>query len=505
MAGPWEEYKPEPKPESKPWESFSSAPKQDDYSFTKRFKETFDPVKAVTEEGLIPQAYGAAKKMITGEKPPKADEFPEKEMGLKESFKQLKDFAVKDPGAFTATLANALVADPEMFLLPELLPARIVSAAGKAGGVLRTADAATQAAAMAGAQSVARQLNERGTVDWDIAKQEARNATVLGGAARGGAEALRYVAPGAKAASEGTQKMIEEARSAGYTIPAGELSPVYKVIDKYYKTPLSEKNAERFYKDITKETGTSVSEINPANMSKISANLDRDLNTSLQNQTIMVAPSTARPLKELLGYQRGSIGNILDNIENGVALTGPEWHEIRKQLGTRISSTQSGTPQFNDLRALRDDWDQIASAGLTPKAKSDFDDWKKKYTAFSDIADAVMANPTSRRAYLKGELNSDDLFTAISQRRGREAMAPFGPQARPQTKTSALAEGLGLLGSEPAQTGYFGTPTKYAVAAPSKLAQMLGYSPLGQELLYRGVPRFGVAPEVGAGLEKETK
>ena len=83
MAGPWEEYKPEPKPESKPWESFSSAPKQDDYSFTKRFKETFDPVKAVTEEGLIPQAYGAAKKMITGEKPPKADEFPEKEMGLK--------------------------------------------------------------------------------------------------------------------------------------------------------------------------------------------------------------------------------------------------------------------------------------------------------------------------------------------------------------------------------------------------------------------------------------
>ena len=27
-----------------------------DYSFTKRFGETFDPVKAVTEEGLIPQA-----------------------------------------------------------------------------------------------------------------------------------------------------------------------------------------------------------------------------------------------------------------------------------------------------------------------------------------------------------------------------------------------------------------------------------------------------------------
>lgn len=502
MAGPWDEYKTENKSESKPWESFSSSPKQDDYSFTKRFKETFDPVKAVTEEGLIPQAVGAVKKMITGEKPPKADAFPEKEMSMKESFKQLKDFAVKDPGAFTATLANALVADPELFLLPELLPARLVSAAGKAGGVLRTADAATQASAFAAAQSAARQLNERGTVDWDIAKQEAKTAGLLGGAGRGVAEAARYVAPGVEAATEGTKRLIKEARSEGYTIPAGKLSPVFEVIDKYYKTPLSEKNAERFYRDITKETGTTVSEINPANMLNIKNNLDVDLTNALGNQTINVPSQISQPLRQNLGYQRGVIGQALNDIDAGMPISGPVWHEIRKQLGQRIYGSQG--PQLSDLKALQQDWDYIASQSLTSKSKADFDKWKKQYTAFSDIFDAVLSDERARNLYLNGELNPRDLFTAISKRRDREAMF-LGPQTRPQTKTAALAEGLGLLGQEPKKTELFGTTAKLGAAAPSKLAQMLGYSPLGQELLYRGVPRLGIAPEVAAGLEKETR
>jgi hypothetical protein len=475
---------------------------KEDYNFTKRFGETFDPVKAITEEGLVPQAYGAAKKFITGEKAPKADAKPEKEMGLGESLGKLKNYAVKDPGAFTATLANALVADPELFFTPELIPARLVSAAGKAGGILRTADAATQAAAMAAAQSTARQLNERGTVNWNVVKQEAVTAGALGGGIRGGAEAARYVAPGVEAAKEGTQRLVKEARAEGYTIPAGKLSPVFEIIDKYYKTPLNEKNADKFYKDLTKETGTIVSEVNPTNMLKIKDNLDVDLNNALGNQTINVPSQISGPLRQLLGYQRGSIGQALNDIDAGMPISGPVWHEIRKQLGQRISGSQG--PQLSDLKALQQDWDSIASQSLSSKAKADFDKWKKQYTAFSDIFDAVSSNETARNAYLNGELNPKDLFNAISQRREREAML-LGPQTRPQTKTAALAEGLGLLGKEPKKTELFGTTAKLATAVPSKLAQMLGYSTLGQELLYRGVPRFGVAPEVGAGLEKETK
>lgn len=480
----------------------TSVQKPKEYSFTERFKETFDPVKAITEEGLIPQAYGAVKKYITGEKPPKADTKPEKEMGFGESLGKLKDFAVKDPGAFTATLANALVADPELFLTPELLPARMISAAGKAGGLLRTADAATQAAAMAGAQSVARQLNERGDVNWNIVKQEAKTAGALGGAGRGVAEAARYVAPGVEAATEGTKRLVKEARDAGYTIPAGKLSPVFEVIDKYYKTPLNEKNAERFYRDITKETGTTVSEINPETMLKVITNLDADLTNALGNQNISVPSQIVDPLRQNLGYQRGVIGQALNDIQAGMPISGPVWHEVRKQLGQRISGSQG--PQLNDLRALQQDWDYFASQSLTSKAKTDFDTWKSRYTAWSDIMDAVGSNPTARNAYLNGELNPRDFFNAISQRREREAMLQ-APGARPQTKTAALAEGLGLLGQEPKKTELFGTTAKLGAAAPSKLAQMLGYSPLGQELLYRGVPRLGIAPEVAAGLEKERR
>ena len=423
-------------------------------------------------------------------------------MGLGESLGKLKDFAVKDPGAFTATLANALVADPELFLLPELLPARLVSAAGKAGGALRTADAATQAAAFAAAQSAARQLNERGTVDWNIAKQEAKTAGLLGAAGRGVAETARYVAPGVEAATEGTQRLVREARAAGYTIPAGKLSPVFEVIDKYYKTPLSEKNAEKFYRDLTKETGTTVSEINPTNMNAINNNLENDLKRSLVNQSINVSPVVADEISQGLVFTKGIIGETLRDIKNGMPITGDSWHEVRKQISKSLSDAEG--PRKTFLKELQDQWDNIASQSFTKQGKKLFDDWKKKYTSFMDIFDAISSNETARIQYLNGELNPKDLFNAISQRREREALL-LGPKTRPQTQTAALAGGLGLLGKEPVSTGLLGTPAKMAAAVPSKLAQILGYSPLGQELLYRGVPRFGVAPEVAAGLEKEAK
>jgi len=121
--------------------------------FTQRFGETFQPVKAVTQEGIVPQLAGYVKKEVTGapfEEAPKG-----KELNWKKTLGTLYNYAVSDPGGFTGTMANALVADPELLFTPELVPARISAAvekATKAGKVLLSAaDAGTQAAAIAGA------------------------------------------------------------------------------------------------------------------------------------------------------------------------------------------------------------------------------------------------------------------------------------------------------------------------------------------------------------------
>jgi hypothetical protein len=63
-------------------------------------------------------------------------------------------YAKKDPGAFAGHVANAVIADPEFLLMPELLPGKLVTTMGRVGKV---ADAATTAAAQAAGQSAARQ------------------------------------------------------------------------------------------------------------------------------------------------------------------------------------------------------------------------------------------------------------------------------------------------------------------------------------------------------------
>ena len=101
-------------------ELFGAKPeKQEKAGFMQRFGETFQPVKAITEEGIVPKLAGYAKRKMTGEAPPKAEEPPERPLSFKQTMNQVVNFAKKDPGAFAGTLANAIVADPELLLMKE--------------------------------------------------------------------------------------------------------------------------------------------------------------------------------------------------------------------------------------------------------------------------------------------------------------------------------------------------------------------------------------------------
>ena len=482
--------------------------KKEKPGFVERFGETFQPVKAITEEGIIPQLGQYAKRKFTGEPAPKAEEKPERPMSMKESFNQVVDFAKKDPGAFAGTLANAFVADPELLLVPELVPARLLSAIQKTtklgASAVRSADAATQASAMAAAQSAARQLNERGTVDMNVLRNEAQNAAAMGGGVRALGETARYVAPGAKAyASEGTQELLKRAREKGYTLPIGEMSPVGAIIDKYYQSPRRKINEEQFYKEVSAPTGTQVNEINATTLPKIEENLDTLITNIMKNEVVSVPTGFQDTLKTFLPYQKGRIERTLDDIRNGQQISGEAWHEVRSELGKRAAGARQSNPiMAQDIDNILGAWDSYAQSSLSPKVMNKFNVWKSRYTAYKDIDTAIHANPTAYNNYLNGVLEPQDLMTAIKSRRPAEAQEPFGATARKQAGTAALGSGLNLLGKEPVPTTFFGTLPKVAAGAVAKPVQALGYSPIGQSLLYRGVPFTGLAPEVGYAAEK---
>jgi len=482
--------------------------KKEKPGFIERFGETFQPVKAITEEGIIPQLGQYAKRKFTGEPAPKAEEKPERPMSMKESFNQVVDFAKKDPGAFAGTLANAIVADPELLFVPEFLPARVLSAIEKTSklgaATARTASASTNAAAMAAAQSAARQLNERGTVDMNVLRNEAQNAAAMGGGVRTLGETARYVAPGAKAyASEGTQELLRRAREKGYALPIGEMSPVGAIIDKYYQSPRRAINEEAFYKQVTTPTGTQVKEINAKTLPKIEANLDNEITGIMSNQKVSVPSNIKNTLQTFLPYQKGRIEATLDDIANNRQISGKDWHDVRSELGKRAANARQSNPLMaQDIDNVISAWDAYAKASLPAPVIDSFNRWKGHYTAYKDIDTAIHASPTAYNNYLNGVLEPQDLMTAIKSRRPAEAQEPFGAKTRGQTYTGALGSGLNLLGKEPVPTTFFGALPKVATGAVAKPLQALGYTPAGQSLLYQGVPFTGLAPEVGYAAEK---
>ena len=467
-----------------------------------RFKETFSPLRAITQEGMVPQLFQYGKRKLAGEAAPKAGEPEDKPVPMMQSLKDMASYARKDPGAFAGHVANAVVADPQFLLMPELLPARLVQTFGKVGKV---ADAATTAAAQAAGQSAARQLAERGTVDMEILRQDAKNAAAVGGAIRSTGEAARAVAPGVKQyATEGTQQLLEKAKGRGYTLPIGEMSPVGSIIDKYYKSPLREVNAKKFYEEVTKPTGTTVAEINPVTWPDVERNLGTQVEKVLKNETVSVPPLVGDTIKQFLPYQKGTISNALSDIEMGSPLAGKQWHDIRKELGRRRTEAlrSNNSVMAGDIKNVIEQWDAYGKAGLSAAAKKGFDDWKKKWTAFSDIDEAVLGNPSNYDKYSNGLIEPKDIMASILRRREGEARDPFGVKARPQTRTAAMASGLNLLGKETTPSNLINTLPKIAAYAPAKIAQGAMYSAPGQALLYKGVPFTGAAPVLGSSTQK---
>lgn len=201
------------------------------HPFETSFREQFNPLQAITKEGIIPQAIGYGKKLLSGEKFEKPKETPDVSVG--EALKGLKNYAVTNPGGFVGVLANALVADPELlFLQPELFPARLYKTAQASGKLattaLKAADASTQAAAIAAAQDITKQLNETGTVNTSQTLRNVETGALLGGGTVLGLQGLKAGGVGSRKFFTGTvQPNIAEAsrwlESKGFKLEPAQL------------------------------------------------------------------------------------------------------------------------------------------------------------------------------------------------------------------------------------------------------------------------------------------
>ena len=253
--------------------SIEKPEKKEEKGFFKEFGETFHPVKAITEEGIVPQAYQYAKRQFTKEPAPKAEEKPEKPLSFTDTFKQIKSFATSNPGAFAGTLANAIVADPEFLFMPEFIPAKVISAAEKfsklGAGALKTADVAAQSGAAAAAQSIVKQLNETNSVDMNRVRQEAKNAAMFAGIPYGAAKAVKGAAKGGAEAVIGqTQPHItdlaKKAESMGFELEPAQLRADKPIGSPGFTKESKAKNEELATRFASKETGKETNNITPA-------------------------------------------------------------------------------------------------------------------------------------------------------------------------------------------------------------------------------------------------
>lgn len=505
----------EPVPEEKP-----------EPGFIERFKETFQPSKAILEESLLPMLAppggytpAADVRTVFGGKgaPPAAQQIvgsyleqqradqerrraeaegqPKAPLpGVVDTLKALGSYAVNDPGGFSGQMASALLADPALLMLPEFIPERVMAAIARSTKVgaaaVKTADAASQAAAVAAGESAARQLRETGTIDMEKLRNDARNAAVIGGGIR---VASTAVAPGAAlmpGSTEATQKLVREAADKGYAVPMEHLSTFGAAIDKYFRRPKTEQNSKIFINEVTAPTGTPVKELSPDTMSTIDRNLSNEVNSVLGNVQVTIPPSFVPMLREFLKYKKGSVQTTLDSIENGIPISGKDWHQIRSLLGQQRSAAYGSNAQLaNDLGDILNGWDSVVRPQLRPKTRADFNAWKAKYVAYMDLFDAVKANPTSYNNFLEGTLDPQDLANAIRMRRPKEAVQRR--TQRPQTAAASRAAALNLTGA-PAPKNLAGAfplldpALRSVLAVPAKLSQYYMYSPIGQRTMIGG-------------------
>lgn len=327
--------------------------------------------------------------------------------------------------------------------------------------------------------------------------------------------ARKFLFPGSMlTANAATQKTISEAVQRGYTIPISEItnSAALQTLDRLFDSPLVQRNAPLFAETINKLMGQTGREISPDLLNKAYKDLSTEIVNLTKNKQIdlrslppQLSNIYAQTFQAIPDIDPKKLQKILVSLQNvgttRAQIDGTTWHETR-QLLQRNARGLIGQPGYQQANDLVKAWDDVAFNSIKdPNWKGAFTNWKTKYTVFSDVDEAVNANPTARSNFVKGILDPEDLRNVIAQKRPTEfTRRTFVPQTgaptgqapgRAQTTESAVAGGLNLFGRQPESVA----PYYRAAPALKVLGTMVGaknlqnflYSPEGQQALMYGL------------------
>jgi hypothetical protein len=321
----------------------------------------------------------------------------------------------------------------------------------------------------------------------------------------------KFLFPGSMlTANQATKEAVDEAVKRGYTLPISEItdSAALQTLDRLFDSPLVQRNAPLFARTINKLMGQSADEVSPrvlaqANQSLgkeirgLVANKQIDLNTlNPQAQQILLQTLQAIPELEPTKLQR-IIMSLQQRAGANRVIDGETWHETR-QLLQKEAQRLGRDPAAQVARDLVKAWDDAAFNSIPdPNWKGQFTNWKSKYTVFSDVDEAVNANPTARSNFVKGVLDPEDLRNVIASKRPTEFTRRMyepptsGTPGREQTTEAGVIGGLNVFGRQPESVA----PYYRAATAPRVLGTLLGakglqeylYSPSGQRALMSGL------------------
>lgn len=316
--------------------------------FEREFAQQFNPIEAITKEGLIPKTYGYAKKKLTGQ------EFaapPEKEISFSEAMSGLKQYAKTSPGGLIGTIANAIIADPELLFVPEFLPARAYKAAQASGKLattgLKAADASTQAAAITAAHSIVNQLNETGTVDMKKVGNEVAVGTALtggtvlglGGAAAAGRGVVKSALGGVQPA---IVNLANSAEKLGFKLEPAQVradkpigSPGYSEANKLHNENLATKLSSR-------ETGFETENITPTFVGDVKKKLG-SVYQNIFNRKFNISFEDAQNFSALRNFEASVMPAGSRNIANASNNLVQRWNkEYMNQLLAMIQKPSRG-------------------------------------------------------------------------------------------------------------------------------------------------------------------
>lgn len=321
----------------------------------------------------------------------------------------------------------------------------------------------------------------------------------------------KFLFPGSMlTANQATKEAVDRAVKEGYLLPISEItdSAALQTLDRLFDSPLVQRNAPLFARQINKMMGAAGDEISPRSLEKLSRGLSAEIIKLTRNKEIDLSSITPQlrqiyvdTLQAIPDLEPAKLKKIVDSLgysaTQNVLLDGKTWHETRQLLQNEARKLM-GQPGYQQARDLIRAWDNAAFNSIKdPAWKGAFSNWKGKYTVFSDVEAAVNANPTAKSNFVKGVLDPEDLRNAISMRRPEEfTRRMFRPTTgaragREQTALAGVAGGLNVFGRQPESVA----PYYRAATAPKVFGTLVGakalqdylYSPAGQQALMQGL------------------